>query len=209
MPSNGKGKIVLILIILFAIIVSVFSYFYSYSDAFNFSLRLFALNGFFSLCIAAFMTSFLKDIRRVFNNPFINVHHYFAITGLILATLHPVSLFIRSFDPTIFLPNLSSFYLFWLLAGRQALLTIYIAALAAFLLIKIPKYRNYWRVLHALIYVALLFAIVHGNLIGTDFQNIFVSILYNGLFIGVIAVFAFKRIQQYKKSKKFEKQIKP
>ena len=202
MPVSGKGKFVLILIILFAIFVSVFSYFYNYSDLFNFSLRLFALIGFFSLSVAAYMTPFLKDIRRVFSKPFINVHHYFAIIGLILVTLHPVSLFIQSFDPTIFLPNLSSFYLFLFLGGKQALLTIYIALLAAILLIKIPKYRAYWRVLHALIYIALLFAIVHGNLIGTDFQNIFVSILYNGLFIGAIAVFVLKRIQQYKKQKK-------
>lgn len=197
MSSIRKGKIFLILIILFAILISIFSYYYSYSDPFSFSLRLFALNGFFSLSIAAYMNLFLKDIRRVFNKSFINVHHYFAITGLILVTLHPVSLFIQSLDPTIFLPNLSSFYQFLLLGGRQALLTIYIAVLAAILLIRIPKYRKYWRVLHALIYIALFFAIVHGNLIGTDFQNIYFNILYNGLFIGVIAVFILKRARSF------------
>ena len=142
-PMLAKGGLfVLFVIVFFSIGISVISFFYNYSNPFQFSVRLFALNGFFALCIAAFLTLFLKEIRSQFGKPFLNVHHYFAVVGLILVTLHPVSLLIQSLDPTIFLPNLSSFYLFWLLAGRQALLIIYIAVIAGILLIKVPKYNK-------------------------------------------------------------------
>jgi predicted ferric reductase len=198
MALNRNGLIFLILVLLFSVGVSIFSYIVDYSDPYNLSVRLFALNGFFFLATASMMTPFLKEIRSYFNKSFIDMHHSFAAIGLVLVTLHPLTLFARALNPLIFLPNFSSFNSFWMLAGRQALIVIYIALVAVFLPRKIPKYWKYWKIIHALMYLALLFAIVHGNLIGTDFENSVILLVFNGLFAGVIAAFILKRIQQYR-----------
>jgi hypothetical protein len=47
-------------------------------------------------------------------------------------------------------------------------------------------------------YLAFFFGIVHANLIGTDFQNIAITFIYDALFAGVIGAFALKRLQQYR-----------
>ena len=198
MSLSRKGYVFLVCVIFFAIGVSVFSYSVAYSHPFELSVRLFALNGFLILSIAAIMTPFLKEIKHHFNKSFLEMHHSFAATGLVLITLHPIALFIQVLDPAIFLPNLSSFYLFWLLAGRQALIVIYVSLAAALLRRKIPKYWSYWSFIHAFMYLALFFAIVHANLIGTDFQNSTIALVYDGLFVVVIAAFVLKRLQQYR-----------
>ena len=198
MPLSRKGYIFLVGVVMFSVGVSVFSYLVAYSHPFELSVRLFALNGFLALSIATIMTPFLKEIKRHFNKSFLEIHHSFAVVGLVLITLHPITLFIQVLDPAIFLPNLSSFYLFWLFAGRQALIVIYIALAAALLRRKIPKYWGYWSWIHAFMYVALFFAIVHANLIGTDFQKSAIDIVYDGLFAGAIAAFVLKRFQQHR-----------
>ena len=63
---------------------------------------------------------------------------------------------------------------------------------------KIPRYWSYWSFIHAFMYLALFFAIVHANLIGTDFQNGTIAWVYDGLFVAVVAAFLLKRLQQYR-----------
>jgi DMSO/TMAO reductase YedYZ heme-binding membrane subunit len=192
----GKGGYVFLgALIIFASAVSVLSFSIASADPFELSVRLLALNGFLALSVATMMTPFLKEIRNAFNKPFLTVHHSFAAVGLTLITLHPVALSIQTLDPTVFLPNFGSFYQFWMLAGRPALIIIYIAFAAALLR---RKMIAYWRIGHAFMYVALFFGIVHANLSGTDFQNIAVSVVFNALFIGSIAAFGLKRLQQHR-----------
>ena len=62
----------------------------------------------------------------------------------------------------------------------------------------IPKY---WRWVHGLMYVALLFAVVHGNLIGDDFRCPIVWVLFNTLFALVVAAFVLKRWQKMRKKR--------
>jgi hypothetical protein len=109
MSLSRKGYVFLVCVIFFAIGVYVFSYSVTYSHPFELSVRLFALNGFLILSIAAIMTPFLKEIKHHFNKSFLEMHHSFAVIGLALITLHPIALFIQVLDPAIFLPNLSSF----------------------------------------------------------------------------------------------------
>ena len=59
----------------------------------------------------------------------------------------------------VFVPVFYPFYDFWLLAGRPALILIYIAVAAGILRKKIPKY---WKQIHFLNYVALFFGLIHG-----------------------------------------------
>lgn len=105
-------------------------------------------------------------------------------------------------DITVFVPRFDSWQIFWELAGRPALYILYIATLAALLRMMAPKY---WRPFHALMYIVLFFAIVHGNLIGTDFQNLGILILMNALFAIAIGAFVFKRYRNYQRKKRKEK----
>jgi DMSO/TMAO reductase YedYZ heme-binding membrane subunit len=155
--------------------------------------RLFALWGFLALSIAAILTPFLRDIRRVFGRPFLAVHHTFAAFGILLPTLHPVAFALLAASPAVFIPVFDSWTAFWTFAGRPALYLLYIA-LAGVLLRQ--TIRQYWRWVHGLMYAVLLFAIIHGNLIGIDFQNPVIFIVFNGLFAVVIAVFVVRRLQR-------------
>jgi DMSO/TMAO reductase YedYZ heme-binding membrane subunit len=91
-------------------------------------------------------------------------------------------------------PRFDSWITFWRLAGRPAFIILYIALFAAFLRAKAPKY---WRPFHALMYIMLLFGIVHANLIGDDFGNVGIMIIFNALFLASIAGFAIKRFRNY------------
>jgi sulfoxide reductase heme-binding subunit YedZ len=183
------------LICVFGLAVSAIAFTVNSSNPYNLSVRLFALNGFIALSIATILTAFLKEVTLFFKKPFIRIHHYFAAVGLVLITLHPITLAIQLARPAVFLPNLNSLYLFLFFGGRQALIIIYIAVVAVLLRRKIMAY---WRLFHALMYVALFFGIVHADLSGTDFGNWVILIIFNGLFLAALAAFVWKRWQFYK-----------
>ena len=169
-----------------------------YGDPFNVIARLAALWGFLALSIAAILTPFLREIMKVFGRSFLSVHHTFAAVGILLPTLHPVTMAIGAMNPAIFIPVFSPWGRFWALAGRPALYLLYIAFAAVVLRKYIPKY---WRWVHGLMYVVLFFAVVHGNLIGTDFQNPIIWTLFNALFVIVVAAFVLKRWRMTRKKK--------
>lgn len=188
------------LVISFALAISLLAFSTGYSDSFNLSVRLFALNGFIALSIAAILTAFLKEITLFLKKPFLRVHHYFAAAGLVLITLHPIMLAIQFLNPAVFLPNLESLYLFMFYGGKQALIIIYIAFFAVLLRRKIV---SYWRWFHVLMYVALLFGIIHANMSGKDLIiNSIVMITLNVLFAAAILAFAIKRWQFYRIKRK-------
>ena len=164
----------------------------------NITIRLLALNGYLALSVAAVMTPFLKEITLFFKKPFIKVHHYFAAAGLLLITLHPISVAVQALDPTVLLPNFASLYSFFFYGGSLALIAIYVA-FGAVLLRK--KAVVYWRPFHALMYVALFFGVVHANLwgaVGGDLENPLLMVVYDGLFAAVLAAFVLKRLQMYR-----------
>lgn len=207
MSLGREGVIFVVAVVLFALAVSVVAFSVSYSNPLAFSVRLFALNGFIALSIAAIMTPFLREITLYFKKPFIRVHHYFAAVGLTLITLHPVTLAVMSMNPAVFVPNLNSLYLFLFFGGRQALIIIYIAVVAVLLRRKMVAY---WRPFHALMYVALFFGVVHGALSGRDLQNPFILIAFSALFAAAIAAFVLKRVQLYRmKQRKKQAAMKP
>ena len=183
------------LIIIFGLAVSLFVFSLGFIDPLTFTIRLLALNGYIALSIAAMMTPFLKEITLFFKKSFVKVHHYFAAAGLLLITLHPIAVFIQTLDPTVFLPNFESLYFFFFFGGIIALLLIYVAFGAVLLRRKIVAY---WRPFHMLMYLALFIGVVHANLQGTDFQNLYITIIYDALFAGALAAFVLKRWQFYR-----------
>lgn len=85
------------------------------------------------------------------------------------------------------------------------MIIIYIA-LAAVLLRR--KILAYWRPIHALMYLALFFGVVHADLSGTDFQNWAILVIFNGLFVAAIAAFVYKRWQFHQIRAKSKKRLK-
>ncbi len=195
MVVRRAGYVFLILVVVSFMVVSYLAVSKVPLRSFDLIVRLLALNGFLALSIATLLTPFLKEIRNALGKPFVEVHHAFAAIGLTLITLHPIVYFVQTPDVGLFLPNLQSFYLFFYWGGRQALIIIYLALVAVFLWRKIP---HYWRLVHAFMYVALFFAIVHANFVGVDFQNLFIRIIFDTLFATSIAAFGFKRLRNYR-----------
>jgi DMSO/TMAO reductase YedYZ heme-binding membrane subunit len=167
-------------------------------DPLYLAVRLCALYGLAALAISAAMTPFVREITQALGRPFLTIHQTFAILGLIFITLHPVFFAISAMDILVFIPRFDSWLIFWELAGRPALYIAYIAAAAALLRRKIPKY---WRTFHYLTYIVLFFAILHGNLIGTDFQNPILMIIFNVLFAITIFTFVLRRYQKNQRKK--------
>jgi len=158
------------------------------------AVRFFGLYGFLFLSVATLTTPFLREVTQAFVKPFLKVHHSFSILGIVFITLHPVFNAIERLSLSVFVPSFDSWDRFWLLAGRPAFIILYVAVVAAFLRAKTPKY---WRAFHALMYVVLLFGIVHANLIGNDFENLGIMIIFDALFFASVAGFAFKRYRTY------------
>jgi hypothetical protein len=61
---------------------------------------------------------------------------------------------------------------------------------------------KYWRAFPALMAVVLLFGIIHAKLIGHDFINLAIMIIFNVLFAVSLAGFALKRYRSYRLIKK-------
>jgi DMSO/TMAO reductase YedYZ heme-binding membrane subunit len=170
-----------------------------FTDGFSFIIRFGALFGFTSMFIATMMTPFVVQLYKIFGKSFVKMHHIFSIAGLILITLHPVAFAILRLDITVFLPDFTSWYGFWSLGGRLALIFVYIAVLGALLR---KKFTKNWRILHILNYAALFLAYIHGVLIGSDFQNIGILIVFTIMIILSFSVLIFKRYLIFKRKKK-------
>jgi DMSO/TMAO reductase YedYZ heme-binding membrane subunit len=204
MPLKRAGIVMLLGIIALSVIIAVLVLPEALPEAFegepaHVLVRLFGLYGFLFLGVATLITPFLKEITQAFGKPFLRIHHAFSVLGIVFITLHPVFNAIQPLNLSVFIPRFDLWDVtFWRLAGRPAFIILYIALLAAFLRAKAPKY---WRPFHALMYVVLLFGIVHANLIGDDFENVGIMIIFNVLFAASIAVFVIKRFRNYARTR--------
>jgi len=161
---------------------------------------LFALYGYMFLALTTLTLPFLKELVHAFGKPFLTIHHSFAVLGIIFITLHPILNAVESFDPTVFVPDFSSWKVFWYFAGRPAFIILYASLLAALLR---KKAIQHWKPFHLLIYVTLTFGIVHANLLGSSFfDNFAITAIYDGLYAASIGAFMLKRYQNYQLKKK-------
>lgn len=200
MPAPKKEAIYIIIpTICLYILILVLFLLTPFVDTYDFLIRFGALFGFTSMFVATMMTPFAVQLYKIFGKPFIKIHHIYSITGLALITLHPVAFAILSLDITVFIPDFTSWYGFWSLGGRLALILIYLAVIGALLRKKVAKY---WRFLHVVNYAALLLAYIHGVLIGTDFQNLGILIIFTCMIILSFGVLIFKRYLSFKRKKK-------
>ncbi len=167
-------------------------------DPKDYFIQLSVLIGFTSLFLAAVITPFMKQVYQMFGTSFIKIHHIFSIIGIVLITVHPISIAIIYTAPDAFIPKFDSWIVFWQLAGRPALYLIYIAVAAVLLRKYLPA--KAWRFLHGLNYVALVFGYFHGLLIGDDFKNQWVMITFTAMLVILFEVLIYKRYLTYKRS---------
>ena len=196
--QKKKGIYVIIPTLCLYILILILFLLTPFTDAFSFIIRFGALFGFTSMFIATMMTPFVVQLYKIFGRPFVKIHHIFSITGLVLITLHPVMFAISEMNLLVFIPVFSSWIRFWELGGRLALILIYIAVIGALLR---KKVRKNWRIIHALNYVALFLAYVHGVLIGQDFRNVGILVIFTIMIILSFGVLIFKRYLIYKRKK--------
>jgi len=193
MALKREGVLVLLGITALAVVIGLLVFPSSEEDIAPLLVMFFGLYGYLFLSVATLMTPFLKEITQAFGKPFLKIHHAFSILGIVFITLHPVFNAIER-NLSVFVPSFDSWERFWMLAGRPAFIILYIALFAALLRAKAPKY---WRPFHALIYIVLLFGIVHANLIGDSFQNLGIVIIFDALFSAAIAGFVLKRYRNH------------
>jgi predicted ferric reductase len=156
-------------------------------------IRLAALWGTLAMGIAALMTPFLAEIRRVFGATFLRVHHIFAAFGLAAFTLHPVLVAVRTSSLAVFLPSFPLLERYTINAGRIALPLIYISVVGAFVRMRFAE----WRYFHLVIYLGFLLGLLHGTLLSQYFfGNPFLAVLYLGLGVAVVGAFFAKRWQR-------------
>ena len=200
---------------IFTAIIILFSL--NSGSGFGIPIRLFALLGLVSMFVASMITPFQKELYKIFKVPFLKIHHFLTIFGLTMITLHPVLYAIERAIATtaregakVFLPVFTSAFNFWLLAGRPALIIIYIAVIGA--LIR-KGFKKGWRWMHALNYIALIFGVVHGIMYGSDFygflepisgnvSGFIMTLMFLVMITMTITTFTLKRIQLYKLKQK-------
>ncbi|MFO7697234.1 MAG: hypothetical protein R6X16_08760 [Anaerolineae bacterium] len=123
-----------------------------------------ALVGYQFVVLSVVSSAFVRPLVRTYRKPFIKLHHWVSITGLVLLALHPLVLVIVTRSPSVLIAAYTSGE-FLRYAGSPALSALAIAAVAAILKSRIVKV---WRYVHWLNYVALVLGTIHAILIGTS-----------------------------------------
>lgn len=95
---------------------------------------------------------------RIFGRPFVQVHHILSVTGLVLVTLHPLAVAWDYGNLGVFVPVSDSWTDFIRWGGRPAWYLFVVASLVAVLR---TSFRQKWRVIHTLNYLAFFLATVH------------------------------------------------
>ncbi|MCG3259841.1 MAG: hypothetical protein H7644_08845 [Candidatus Heimdallarchaeota archaeon] len=198
---NKRLKQVIVLSSVFLLYLAVFLVFIL-GDRFDVMydfVRILALFGLLTLFVSSIMTAFTKEIFQLFGKPFKKVHHIVAYFGLSLIILHPVFLVIYTKMPEFLIPRFDSWIVFWTFAGIPALYLIILASIAGLLQ---PRIKKWWRYVHGLNYIALLFGVIHGMLLGTDLStSIFLRIFYVSLLVLASAAFVYKRYKSIRRKK--------
>lgn len=152
-----------------------------------------ALLGYWAVFLAVISSAYTRELFRLFGHPFIKLHHAVALSGLILVTLHPLGVALRSATLGVFVPAVSSLEAFLRLGGRPAWYLLVVAAIAAAMRVRIERT---WRLIHYLTYAAFLLATVHAVMIGSDFVSPIMRALAVALAALALVSFARKRIRK-------------
>lgn len=122
------------------------------------AIRRCALLGYLSILLAVIASAHMRQMVRIFGRPFVQVHHILSVTGLVLVTLHPLAVAWDYGNLGVFVPVSDSWIDFIRWGGRPAWYLFVVASLVAVLR---TSFRQKWRVIHTLNYLAFFLATVH------------------------------------------------
>ena len=128
-----------------------------------------ALTGYGFIFLSILSSACTRQLRHLFGRPFVQMHHILALTGLTLATLHPIAFALDAGTPGVLIPKLESWNGLMRRAGCPAWGLLITAAAAA--LWRKPSGKR-WRMVHLLTYLAFVFITVHAMLLGSDTQTL-------------------------------------
>jgi sulfoxide reductase heme-binding subunit YedZ len=193
-PTRKPAKsLYLVLVGIVALAVSVgLVVLQPYGTPVNWAIRVAALSGYQAVFLAIVSSNYMRQMRRRFGRPFIQVHHALSIAGLSLVTLHPLLIAWDSLSLTVFVPRFDSWRVFLQLGGRPAWYLLGLASLAALLRRKIGRP---WRLIHTLNYVAFWLASVHAILIGPSFQPTVTKAVAVLMSLAIVAIYVQKRLR--------------
>lgn len=157
-----------------------------------------ALFGYSAVFLTILSNEYMREMKKLFGQPFLRVHHILAVVGLALIVVHPIAVAVVTKDLGAFIPRFDSPDVFLILGGRPALYLFLTAALAAVLR---RRAQNVWRFVHWLNYVAFGLAFVHSWLLGANASHGLLAFIWPIMFVIVLLVFVHKRLQQKRVSK--------
>ncbi|MBN1249441.1 MAG: ferric reductase-like transmembrane domain-containing protein [Anaerolineae bacterium] len=162
-------------------------------------IRIGALLGYLMVFLAAVSSNYMRELTRYFGRRFVQVHHVASVTALVALALHATSAAWRAGSLNQFVPQFGSLRQFLSLGGRPAFWLIAITSLTALLRASIG---DSWKTVHWLNYLAFLLGTVHAQLIGPNFQHLGVRIVSIVMAVAVVAVFALKRLEVYRRNQR-------
>jgi DMSO/TMAO reductase YedYZ heme-binding membrane subunit len=159
-------------------------------------IRTAALLGYLCIFAAAVSSAYMRELVRFFGRPFVQTHHVLSVTGLVMIVVHPVAAAWSAGSPSVFLPAVDSWISFLRLGGRAAWYLFGIASLAALLR---ASFKQQWRAIHMLNYLAFFLVTAHAILIGSDFQSPVMKGLAIVMALVLVGVFVQKQLQRRKR----------
>jgi len=172
--------------------VSIYTWLQRPDAPLHMALRLTGLLGYVALFLATLLAEYVRQVPKIFDRPFLKMHHFLAIAGLALIVAHPLSLALLAGDPAVFVPTLGNVRIALQNGGRIAIYLFLLAALAAWQSRRI----GFWRTVHFLNYAALILAAVHGLMIGEDLQGTILTVLWPLMALVAVGVFVHKRMKR-------------
>ena len=149
------------------------------------------LFAYYFIFLAILSSEYMKQMKRVFGQGFIKVHHHLARLGISLMLLHPIAFAFEKQSISVFIPVFYPFMEFLELAGRPALYLVIIA-------VAVGVYRKHfirkWKKIHYLNYPAFLLIFIHSWLIGTDLNSGIMQLLWVCMALVISAIFVHKHI---------------
>ncbi len=122
-----------------------------------------------------------------------------SVTGLVLIVLHPLAVAWNFGSLSVFVPAVDSWINFFRWGGRVAWYLIGLASLAALLR---ASFRQQWRAIHMLNYLAFLLVTTHAILLGSDFQSPVMKGLAIVMALVLVGVFVQKQLQRRRRRTK-------
>lgn len=144
-----------------------------------------AMLGYVAFFLTIVSSEYSRELRQVFGQSFLKVHHGLAATAWLLILSHPVAYALMVKDPGVFVPVWSPLRAFLMWAGRPALYLLGLGTLAGFLR---KGVKRYWKYVHKLNYVAFWLVFVHSWSIGSDLRTTLLRGVWAAMAVVVLVV---------------------